>query len=219
VDDLVQAKHKGFWYNAKVIGKSGRGANVAATVKYSLFAASHNEKFFARHGALRVRLPTKDLKAEERAATWGGRTDGLNPDGTWEIEALLESKVTRGKVLHLVRWSWAAILDAWEHDLTKDKIECAYRLLSDVMAVIGANNGGNAFKLPHGAIRKELRDGGWYIRIFAEAHDRAISWRPDGQNQPFDGWHACYVSLCVRKLCVLWLALPISFTVTAVIRV
>jgi hypothetical protein len=54
-----------------------------------------------------------------------------------------------------------ANVDAWEHDLTEDKIECAYRLLGDIMSLIAANNGGNAFRLPHNGIREEMRADGW----------------------------------------------------------
>ena len=58
---------------------------------------------------------------------------------------------------------WQALQAAWKEDLTEDKIECAYRLLTPVMALIADNNGGNAFKLPHTGIRKEMRADGWDI--------------------------------------------------------
>ena len=46
VDDLVQARDPGgHWYNAKVIKKTGRGANVAVKVTYVGFSRSHDEKF------------------------------------------------------------------------------------------------------------------------------------------------------------------------------
>ena len=77
----------------------------------------------------------------------------------WRV---LEAGVHARRPKNLVEL-WAAILDAWEHDLTEDKIECAYRLLQDMMALIGANNGGNAFKLPHNGIRAEMRADGWDI--------------------------------------------------------
>ena len=49
-----------------------------------------------------------------------------------------------------------------EHDLTDHaKIERAYRLLQDIMALIGASNGGNAFRLPHNGLRAEMRADGW----------------------------------------------------------
>lgn len=58
---------------------------------------------------------------------------------------------------------WEAIQAAWEEDLTPAKIECAYRLLDPVMALIQAGNGGNAFKLPHTGLTKQMREDGWDI--------------------------------------------------------
>ena len=58
---------------------------------------------------------------------------------------------------------WQAIQDSWKEDLTAAKLECAFRLLDPVMACIYANNGGNAFKLPHSGIRKQMRVDGWDI--------------------------------------------------------
>ena len=58
---------------------------------------------------------------------------------------------------------WEALQDAWENDLTEAKIECAFRLLQPVMACIKNDNGGNAFKLPHTGITKEMRADGWEI--------------------------------------------------------
>ena len=44
--DRVQARCRdGFWYNAKVIKKAGRGASVTATVNYVGFPATHDERF------------------------------------------------------------------------------------------------------------------------------------------------------------------------------
>ena len=54
---------------------------------------------------------------------------------------------------------WNALQAAWDEDLTPAKIECAYRA---VMSLIQAGNGGNAFKLPHTGITKDMREnGGW----------------------------------------------------------
>ena len=58
---------------------------------------------------------------------------------------------------------WTALEAAWRDDLTEAKLECAFRLLKPVMACIKNNNGGNAFKLPHSGIRKEMRADGWDI--------------------------------------------------------
>ena len=58
---------------------------------------------------------------------------------------------------------WEVLQKVWEEDLTAAKLECAYRLLTPVMAAITACNGGNSFKLPHTGIRKEMREDGWDI--------------------------------------------------------
>ena len=56
---------------------------------------------------------------------------------------------------------WQAIKDAWDEDLTDSKIEMAYRLLEEVKILVAANNGGNAYKLPHNGLRDEMRADGW----------------------------------------------------------
>ena len=48
-------------------------------------------------------------------------------------------------------------------ELTADKLECAYRLLTPVMGLINDKNGGNNFTLPHTGIRKAMREDGWEI--------------------------------------------------------
>ena len=58
---------------------------------------------------------------------------------------------------------WEAIQASWKEDLTEDKLECAFRLLDPVMALISNCNGGNSFKLPHTGIRKQMRADGWDI--------------------------------------------------------
>ena len=58
---------------------------------------------------------------------------------------------------------WECIQDAWEHDLTPEKIEVAFRLIHPVMECIKDNNGGNNFKIPHSGIRKQMRSEGWDI--------------------------------------------------------
>ena len=46
IGSLVQARDPaGFWYNAKVIRKIGRGARSKVTVRYIGFASSHDEVF------------------------------------------------------------------------------------------------------------------------------------------------------------------------------
>ena len=57
---------------------------------------------------------------------------------------------------------WNAIKAAWDDDLTEDKIECAYRLLTPVMSLINDKNGGNNFKLPHSTKKQETCCNHWY---------------------------------------------------------
>ncbi len=52
---------------------------------------------------------------------------------------------------------------SWDEDLTADKLECAYRLLTPVMGLINEKNGGNNFTLPHTGIRTAMREDGWEI--------------------------------------------------------
>ena len=53
VGALVQARDpQGLWYNAKVIGKSGRGASQAVLVHYIRFSKRWDEKFTARQEGL-----------------------------------------------------------------------------------------------------------------------------------------------------------------------
>ena len=68
VGDLVQARDRpGLWYNAKVIGKSGRGSSVAVKIRYVGFSARWDAKFTAGMRGLRWRLPVAALKAERDA--------------------------------------------------------------------------------------------------------------------------------------------------------
>ena len=83
VGDLVQARDRpGLWYNAKVIGKSGRGSSVAVKIRYVGFSARWDAKFTAGMRGLRWRLPVAALKAGRDAHLYGGRTDGRLEDGT-----------------------------------------------------------------------------------------------------------------------------------------
>ena len=79
------------------------------------------------------------------------------------IWRVLEAGVHRRRPKTLVEL-WEALQAAWAEDLTPAKIECAYRLMDPVMSLIQAGNGGNAFKLPHTGITKDMREnGGWDI--------------------------------------------------------
>ena len=67
---LVQAEDPGgFWYNAKVIQKTGHGKRAKVTVRYIGFGPSHNETFGSTTTKLRERLPAAELKSD-----LGGRT-------------------------------------------------------------------------------------------------------------------------------------------------
>ena len=37
----------------------------------------------------------------------------------------------------------------------------AYRLLDEIKILVAVNKGGNAFKVPHGGLRDEMRRDGW----------------------------------------------------------
>jgi hypothetical protein len=56
---------------------------------------------------------------------------------------------------------WDVLQKVWDEDLTAAKLECAFRLLTPVMAAITAKSGYNNFRLPHSGIRKEMREDGW----------------------------------------------------------
>jgi hypothetical protein len=126
VGDRVQARDKkGFWYDAKVISRRGRGRNVKVMVKYTGYADRHNTEFAAKDEGLREPLPPAELKAEICDKLYGGRVEGLKDDGTWEIERLLQKR-RRGTVTeYLVRWvGWAPEHDTWESkNLSREIIE------------------------------------------------------------------------------------------------
>ena len=58
---------------------------------------------------------------------------------------------------------WRALEEAWEHDLTEAKLECAFRLMKPVMGLVNDKHGYNNFNLPHSGIRAEMRADGWDI--------------------------------------------------------
>ena len=82
VGDRVQARDKqGFWYDAKVISRRGRGANLKVMVKYTGYADRHNTEFAAKDEGLREPVPPAELKAEICYKLYGGRVEGLKDDG------------------------------------------------------------------------------------------------------------------------------------------
>jgi hypothetical protein len=89
------------------------------------------------------------------------KSPDLNVDDLY-VWGVLQAGVNKRRPKNIEQL-WSAIREAWEEDLTPAKLECAYRLLDPVMALLSANNGGNNFKLPHTGIRKEMRADGWDI--------------------------------------------------------
>ena len=99
-----------------------------------------------------------NIKREEQPA----RSPDLNVLDLY-VWRVLEAGVHKRRPKSLVEL-WNALQAAWDEDLTAAKIECAYRLLDPVMSLIQAGNGGNAFKLPHTGITKDMRENGvWDI--------------------------------------------------------
>ena len=74
---LVDARDDpGIWYRARVIDKTGRGARTSVTVRFQRFNHKHDRKFKKSHKAIRVRLSSAALRAEQDVTQWGGRNDG-----------------------------------------------------------------------------------------------------------------------------------------------
>ena len=83
---LVDARDDpGIWYRARVIDKTGRGARTSVTVRFQRFNQKHDRKFKKSHKAIRVRLSSAALRAEQDVTQWGGRNDGRRDDGFWEV--------------------------------------------------------------------------------------------------------------------------------------
>ena len=122
--DLVQALDlDGFWYNAKVLQKRGRGASTRVKVRFTRFSASHDREYRRADQGLRERLPAAALKAEQRDRIYEGRSDGRLPDGTWLIEKIIQKRKRKVKE-YKVRWQgWDSSWDTWESGLGADNIE------------------------------------------------------------------------------------------------
>ena len=72
---LVDARDDpGIWYRARVIDKTGRGARTSVTVRFQRFNQKHDRKFKKSHKAIRVRLSSAALRAEQDVWIYeGGR--------------------------------------------------------------------------------------------------------------------------------------------------
>jgi len=106
---------------------------------------------------LGIEAAKHNIRREEQPA----RSPDLNVLDLY-VWRVLEAGVHKRRPKTLVDL-WNALQAAWDEDLTAAKIECAYRLLDPVMGLIQAGNGGNAFKLPHTGLTKQMRIDGWDI--------------------------------------------------------
>ena len=120
VGALVQARDpKGFWYNAKVIEKTGRGASMAVIVHYIGFAKRWDEKFTAKDEGLRERISAAELRDERDDKLYDGCAVGRLDDGKWQIERLVR-KVAHNS--YQVRWmGWGP-----DHDTIEKHLPRAY---------------------------------------------------------------------------------------------
>jgi hypothetical protein len=91
---MEMAHSDGHWYNAKIIQKTGRGASEhrAVVVHYVSFPDSHHAKFTCKMEGVRKQQSRAVLKLEQEATKWDGETAGLNPDGKWDVERILERR-------------------------------------------------------------------------------------------------------------------------------
>ena len=100
---LVDARDdSGIWYRARVIDKTGRGAQTSVTVRFQRFNQKHDRKFKKSHQAIRVRLSSAALRAEQDVTQWGGRNDGRRDDGFWEVERIIKVR-TAGQPARVLR--------------------------------------------------------------------------------------------------------------------
>ena len=78
---LVDARDdSGIWYRARVIDKTGRGARTSVTVRFQRFNQKHDRKFKKSHKAIRVRLSSAALRAEQDVWIYeGGRELNCTP--------------------------------------------------------------------------------------------------------------------------------------------
>ena len=121
---LVDARDDpGIWYRARVIDKTGRGARTSVTVRFQRFNQKHDRKFKKSHKAIRVRLSSAALRAEQDVTQWGGRNDGRRDDGFWEVERIIKVRKQGSRREFFVEWTgWEAEYNSWTKDVSKDLI-------------------------------------------------------------------------------------------------
>ena len=122
---LVDARDDpGIWYRARVIDKTGRGARTSVTVRFQRFNHKHDRKFKKSHKAIRVRLSSAALRAEQDVTQWGGRNDGRRDDGFWEVERIIKVRKQGSRREFFVEWTgWEAEYNSWTKDVSKDLID------------------------------------------------------------------------------------------------
>ena len=109
---MVQARKPpgNIWYNAKVVEKIGR----RRVVHYIGFPKSHRRTFGVAQRAIRARRSPVEVKAEQWAELDNGNTAGLQPDGSYLIERILQKRKTKKGTSYLVRWEgWSSLFDVW----------------------------------------------------------------------------------------------------------
>ena len=124
---LVDARDDpGIWYRARVIDKTGRGARTSVTVRFQRFNQKHDRKFKKSHKAIRVRLSSAALRAEQDVTQWGGRNDGRRDDGFWEVERIIKVRKQGSRREFFVEWTgWEAEYNSWTKDVSRPWHPCS----------------------------------------------------------------------------------------------
>ena len=216
VGDLVQARDPtGRWYDAKVVRKTGRGASVSATVRYTGFPARYNEKFRAVHAELRVRISRRALKLERElhAISKHPRVGDRRADGTWPIEKLIKKRRRAGKTEYLTRWAgWAPEHDTWESTNLSKEIVDEFNEETAALARARPPAEGAAAALllavvlahgrePRRLARLELLRDLQVVRAARGQRKGAISWKPFMRGRG-STWHSTDCSTAFRRTAV-----------------
>ena len=94
----------GYWWNAKVEEKGGRGVGAWIRVRFNGFGPKHDEQIKVNTGKLRAKVSAAALKLEHMPANWKAKLHLRNKDGTWPIEKLIKKRRRNGRREYLVRW-------------------------------------------------------------------------------------------------------------------